>query len=175
MSPGVGQPGPPERTVSIPAEPATPATLPAIAQATIEVAADLLGVMMVATDMDGSPITSVANPCPWFTEHRDDPGVLQACVSEWSALAAAPDLTPAFQLGDVGFECARAFIRDGTSLVGMVLAGGISPTHEATMDPGLYHLDAPARTRVLTALPKIAAAISTQATRSPGPSPKENR
>jgi len=37
-----------------------------IATAVISVAADLLGVMMVVTDMAGQPVTGVANPCPWF-------------------------------------------------------------------------------------------------------------
>lgn len=36
-----------------------------VAQTTIEVAVELLGVMIVVTDMNGQPVTDVVNPCPW--------------------------------------------------------------------------------------------------------------
>ena len=151
------------------------AALRAVAQATIDVAADLLGVMMVVTDMSGEPLTRVANPCPWFAANSAVEGVLSSCIAEWRHLAADPDLTPNFARGDVGFECARTFIRSGNSLIGMVLAGGISPSREPTVDPDLYHLDPAGRDRVLGALPKIAAAISTQVPQPAGPTDKENR
>jgi excisionase family DNA binding protein len=138
------------------------------ARAAVEVAADLLGVMMVVTDMTGRPVTAVANPCTWFAARAGEPGVLDQCVTEWRDLADHPDLSPRFQPGALGFECARAFIRDGSTLVGMVLAGGVSPSTEPGTDPDLYHLDGEQRERVLVALPRIAAAI---ATRSPDPTP----
>jgi excisionase family DNA binding protein len=131
------------------------------AGAVVEVAADLLGVMMVVTDMHGRPVTTVANQCTWFAAHADEPDVLDACVSEWRDLADHPDLSPRFQEGALGFECARAFVRHGSTLVGMVLAGGVSPAADLSVDPDLYHLDGTARRRVLDALPRIAAAIST--------------
>ena len=87
--------------------------------------------------------------------------VLDACVAEWRDLADHPDLTPRFQEGALGFQCARAFVRHGSTLVGMVLAGGVSPSTDTRVDPDLYHLDDAARRRVLDALPRIAAAIST--------------
>ena len=111
------------------------------ASAAVEVAADLLGVMMVVTDMDGRPVTDVANPCTWFAAHADAPDVLDACVTEWRDLADHPDFTPRFHEGALGFECARAFIRHGSTLVGMVLAGGVSPSTDVSVDPDLYHLD----------------------------------
>jgi excisionase family DNA binding protein len=131
------------------------------AGAVVEVAADLLGVMMVVTDMHGRPVTTVANQCTWFAAHADSPDVLDACVTEWRDLADHPDLSPRFQEGALGFECARAFVRHGSTLVGMVLAGGVSPATDPSVDPDLYHLDDTARRRVLDALPRIAAAIST--------------
>jgi excisionase family DNA binding protein len=131
------------------------------ASAAVEVAADLLGVMMVVTDMHGRPVTDVANPSTWFSAHADSPDVLDACVTEWRDLADHPDFTPRFHDGALGFQCARAFIRHGSTLVGMVLAGGVSPSSDPETDPDLYHLDDPARQRVLNALPRIAAAIST--------------
>jgi excisionase family DNA binding protein len=141
------------------------------ASAAVEVAADLLGVMMVVTDMHGRPVTDVANQCTWFTARADEPTVLDACVTEWRDLADHPDLTPRFQEGALGFECARAFIRHGSTLVGMVLAGGVSPSTDSGVDPDLYHLDGAARRRVLDALPRIAAAISSTTPRSAATTP----
>ena len=161
-----------ERTGDPSGAAATPPTLDmAAASAAVEVAADLLGVMMVVTDMHGHPITGVTNPCPWFADHEGDPQVLDHCVSEWRDLADHPDLTPRFQSGALGFECARAFIRNGTTLVGMVLAGGVSPSNDPTVEPDLYHLDDAERRRVLNALPRIAAAISTTTPRPAATTP----
>ena len=141
------------------------------AGAVVEVAADLLGVMMVVTDMHGRPVTTVANQCTWFAAHADEPDVLDACVSEWRDLADHPDLSPRFQEGALGFECARAFVRHGSTLVGMVLAGGVSPAGDPSVDPDLYHLDGTERRRVLDALPRIAAAISTTTPRPAATTP----
>ena len=136
----------------------TPPALPASAAAVVEIAADLLGVMMVATDMYGRPLTGVANPSRWFAARADDPASLADCVVEWKMLADKPDFEPQFHTGQLGFQCARAYIRSGTSLVGMVLAGGVAPPGNDSDE--LYHLDAIERSRVLTALPKVAAALS---------------
>jgi excisionase family DNA binding protein len=129
------------------------------AAAATTVAAELLGLMMVVTDMQGRPLTPVANPCPRFALLADDRDAIQACATEWRALADELDLQPHFRPGAVGFECARAHIRRGDRLVGMVLAGGLAP--EGEDDPDLYHLDAEARAAVLAALPRVAAALST--------------
>ncbi len=146
----------------------------AAARAVVEVAADLLGVMMVVTDMHGRPITDVENPCPWFTEHASDPEVLAGCIAEWRDLADHPDLSPRFQQGAQGFQCARAFVRSGSRLVGMVLAGGVSLHDDASVDPDLHHLDEAGRVRVLSTLPRIAAAISTQPSRRAAGPTKED-
>jgi len=136
----------------------TPPALPASAAAVVEIAADLLGVMMVAADMHGRPLTGVANPSSWFAARADDPASLADCVAEWKMLADEPDFEPQFLTGQLGFQCARAYIRSGTSLVGMVLAGGVAPPGNDSDE--LYHLDAAQRSRVLAALPKVAAALS---------------
>jgi excisionase family DNA binding protein len=147
---------PPAPPVSHSPAPAAPS--PVVAASVAEVAADLLGVMMVVTDMDGHPITGVSNPCPWFTERSDDPGLIDACITEWQQLADDPDFEPRFAIGTLGFECARSFIRSGTSLVGMVLVGGIAPVGSDVS--GLHHLDGEGRRRVLSALPRVAAVLS---------------
>jgi len=136
----------------------TPPALPASAAAVVEIAADLLGVMMVATDMHGRPLTGVANPSRWFAARADDPASFADCVAEWKMLADEPDFEPQFRTGQLGFQCARAYIRSGTSLVGMVLAGGVAPPDKDSDE--LYNLDATQRGRVLAALPKVAAALT---------------
>jgi excisionase family DNA binding protein len=135
---------------------------PRAAQAAVAVAAELLGVTMLVADMAGRPLTGVANPAPWFRTHADD-DELRACLAHWRALADDPDLAPRFLLGPQGFECARAFIRAGSSLVGMVLAGGVAPAGDGPDRRDLHQLDPAARQAVLRALPRIAAVLS------PGP------
>ncbi len=134
-------------------------------QPVVDLVAELLGVMMVVTDMEGNPATDVANPCPWFAERQDDPEVLEDCVNDWRAFANEQAFAPAFRQGPHGFECARALIREGNQLVGMVLAGGVAPGDwepDAVRDvtDGLYHLTASDRAVLLSALPRIAATIS---------------
>ncbi|MFN0283413.1 MAG: helix-turn-helix domain-containing protein [Kineosporiaceae bacterium] len=157
----------PRRGRAVAAGSAVAAPQPDVAASVAQIAADLLGVMMVVTDMDGQPITGVANPCPWFAERSDDPDLIDACVAEWQQLADDTDFEPRFAEGALGFECARAFVRSGTSLVAMVLVGGIAAPGSRTA--GLYHLDDDGRRRVLTALPRVAAALSRVTSRDPRP------
>lgn len=145
---------------------------PKVAAAAAEVAGQLLGVMVVVTDMDGHPITPIANPCEWMREHADDPEVLPTCIAEWRHLAEDPDFDPHFSAGQLGFECARAFVRSGRELVGMVLAGGVSPLDQPRSD--LYDLSPQSRQRVLDALPRIAATLSRTASATGAPK-EENR
>ena len=159
---------------AVPAAP-RPAPTPRVpdrqqATAVLELAAHLLGVMLVVTDMDGRPVTDVVNPCPWFAARLDDPALLETCTQEWQDLADDPDLEPRFRTGAHGFDCARSFVRVGSGLVGMVLAGGIAPPDGSqAQEPGLYHLDGTARQRVLTALPRVAAALSSVPARDERP------
>jgi excisionase family DNA binding protein len=137
-------------------------------QAVLDVAASLLGVMMVATDMSGRPVSEIANPCPWFTEHAGDEATVAACTAEWQAFADDLDFTPRFRSGTLGFECARSYIRHGSELVGMVLAGGVAPDAEDAA-AGLYRLDGAHRQAVLDALPTICAVLSRTVTQVPQP------
>lgn len=135
------------------------------AQTIIDLAALAAGVMMVVTDADGTPITAVANPCPRFLEASEDPESTEACVTEWRALADDLDFTPRFHEGPLGFECARTFVRSGTRLVGMVLAGGIAP--DGGPSDGLYRLDADDRHEVLEILHTVGALLSRCAVQTP--------
>jgi excisionase family DNA binding protein len=144
-------------------------TATGLLQPIIDLAAELLGVMMVVTDMEGNPVSDVANPCPWFVAHQDDPEVLEACIEDWRAFAGEQEFAPTFRAGPHGFECARALVREGNQLVGMVLAGGVARlTPEDVPEPsdGLYHLTAAARGALLAALPRVAATISRVASRT---------
>ena len=132
-------------------------------QAAVEVAGELLGVMMMVTDMDGRPLTAAANPCARF--RNAGPTDLAACAAEWKTFADEFDVTPRFRIGPLGFECARAYVRSGSHLVAMVLAGGIAAPGDAA--PDLHVLDVRHRARVLEALPRVAAALSSTATHSP--------
>jgi len=123
----------------------------------VDLVAASLGVMMVVTDVVGAPLTPIAQPVPRLAGR--EPDILEECISEWRALADDPDLVPRFRIGPLGFECARAFVRSGPSLVGMVLAGGIASDDDAAA-ADLYRLDADRRRLVLDLLPRTAALIA---------------
>ncbi len=124
----------------------------------LETVAPALGVMMVVTDLRGRPLTPVVNPIPWLVEQPDPHATIGRCSGEWQEMGADADLSPRFSPSVLGFECARALVRSGSELVGMVLAGGIAPES----DPGspFVVLDRSARSRVLETLPRVAALIS---------------
>jgi excisionase family DNA binding protein len=129
-----------------------------LVQSIIEFGATALGVMMVLADMEGRPLTPVANPCQRFVDHIDDPQFVARCAAEWADMADDPDLAPRFVLGETGFACARSFIRSGDRLTAMVLAGGLACDGDAGAD--LHHLTDDERHRVLATLPRLAALLS---------------
>jgi excisionase family DNA binding protein len=122
---------------------------PIAARAAITVAADLLGVMMVVTDLAGVPVTEVVNPCRRYADATSQERA--ACLDHWAELAATADLGCRFAPGPLGIDCASAFIRSGDRLLGMVLAG---------MSPDPVQVEAGARDRVVHALPRIAASLA---------------
>jgi excisionase family DNA binding protein len=89
--------------------------------------ADLLGVMMVITDMQGQAITTVSNPCGFYTALIQGPDGADQCVRGWQQLAANPAIQPVFVPNEMGMLCARGLIRVGSELKGMVVIGGIAP------------------------------------------------
>jgi len=139
--------------------------------------ADLLGVMVVITDMNGVPITTPSNPCSLFQAVTEMPDVLQKCILSWHDLANDLSFEPRFQITHLGMLCARAFIRVGAELKGMVVAGCVAPENwppavnevvdlaaEFDMDPGkfssyldgAYRLDPYQKATVLDSVQKIA-------------------
>jgi excisionase family DNA binding protein len=139
--------------------------------------ADLLGVMLVITDMQGVPITDPSRPCGLFATINQKPDAVQRCISSWHDLGQALTIEPAFHVSHLGLLCARGLIRVGTELKGMVVAGCIAP-HEwppseedlqqmatefgvaaALLKPHLdevYHLDEEQKQTVLSSVQKVA-------------------
>jgi len=154
---------------------------PSVAGAIADLAADAMGVMVVITDMEGHPLTEVSNPCGLFRAVSENPAVLARCVETWAHYGAVPDLVPRFGPSDFGFLCARSFIRSGTELLGMVIAGGVAPAQWPPTDDGIasiaavfglpvavvaghidevYELTQEERVHVLTLLPRVGVLIS---------------
>lgn len=144
--------------VAFPDPPADSPLPPEIATATLETIAPALGVSMVVTDLAGRPLTPIVHPAPAIVAYSQDPEFSLACSTEWRGFAHEPHLAPRLQPGRFGFLCAHSFVRQGASLVAMVLAGGIAPA--GSDDPDLFHLDADRHAVVLETLPRTAALLS---------------
>lgn len=101
----------------------TPGTVEPIA----ELLGDLLGVMAVITDMDGKPLTTVANQCGFYRAVGDRPESAASCVEGWRQLAEEPNVAPRFVPSHFGFLCARTFVWVDLRPVGMIVVGGVTP------------------------------------------------
>lgn len=117
-----GAPGPSESAAGL--EGLLP---PKTMQALADLLGDVLGAMVVMTDMDGRPLTEVSNPCGLFQAIQDVPGTLDKCIGGWKEFGEDIDLTPRFIPSRIGFLCSRGFVRVGSELKGMVIVGGIAP------------------------------------------------
>jgi excisionase family DNA binding protein len=152
-----------------PADPVAPSSLPSVppglATAVLEVVAPTLGVSMVVTDVAGRPITDVVNPAPYLAARLDDPDFVASCVHDWAGFAADPELAPRLRPSRFGFLCAHSFVRTGTSLTAMVLAGGIAP--DGAPADGFFACDEDRRQLVLETLPRVAALLSRLTTERP--------
>ncbi len=89
--------------------------------------ADALGVMLVVTDMEGTPVTEVSNPCGLFEAISQKPDAVKKCIESWHLMANAIDLEPKWMPTHLGLLCARGLIRVGTELKGMVIMGCVAP------------------------------------------------
>lgn len=150
-----------------------PGVLPSdLATAALEAVAPALGVTMVVTDLEGRPISDVVNPAPAIARRLDDPEFLAVCGADWRGFASQAHLAPRWQPAVHGFLCAHSLVRSGSSLVAMVLAGGITP--DDVDDPELLALDPGRRQVVLDTLPRTAALLSRLVVANqPEPSPTE--
>jgi excisionase family DNA binding protein len=91
--------------------------------------ADLLGVMIVVTDLEGQPITEVSNACGLFAAISQVPSAVQKCTEDWRSMATSLELEPRFRRSHLGLLCARALIRVGSELKGMVIASCVAPEY----------------------------------------------
>lgn len=140
--------------------------------------AEILGVMVLITDMQGQPITRISNPCGFFANLvGKNPRAVEQCVGTWQQLAGDPALAPKFSTSELDLLCARGVIRAGAELKGMVVLGGIAPENwppsserlaalaqafnlqpddlRADLD-AVYRLNRPAQARVLGYVQRIA-------------------
>jgi excisionase family DNA binding protein len=97
--------------------------------------ANALGIMVIITDMEGQPVTQASNACGLFNAVNDIPDALEQCLAHWREMAHTLDLQPKFTASHLGLLCARAMIRVGAELKGMVFVGGIAP-EQWPPDPG---------------------------------------
>ncbi|MBW7881045.1 MAG: PocR ligand-binding domain-containing protein [Caldilineaceae bacterium] len=143
--------------------------------------ADMLGVMIVVTDLRGRPITEVSHPCGLFELVEGYPKAQALCQEEWAALANQPSLQPAFARGHLGLHYARGLVKVGSELKAMLVVGGIAPQQwppddgeiarmaaylevpEDKLRPAIarvFHLSQEDRQRVLTYVQRIADIIA---------------
>ncbi len=153
---------------------------PSSVKPVMDVIAEMLGVMLVLTDMKGVPVTDVSNPCGLFEAVAAYPGGAEECIAGWQELAGTADLGPRFSGSHLGLQCARAFVRTGAELTAMVIAGGVAPEIWPPRDEDLsvisasfgaepdalephveevHRLDLEGRQRVLDVLPRVASLI----------------
>ena len=142
---------------------------------------EMLGVMVVVTDMDGEPLAPPSNQCGLFTLINEQPGAVAQCVEGWRELAHDLDMAPRFAPSHLGLLCARSYLRVGAELRGIILVGGIAPANwpptEAEVEQiaaefgvgvdlihdhlhDVFDLDDDGRQRVLTLLPRLARFLS---------------
>lgn len=107
--------------------------------------ADLYGVMVVVTDIDGEPLTRVSNPCGYFQAVAGDERAVERCIAEWKTLGGQFDLEPRLLATHLGFLCTRSYIRSGNELTGMVIAGGIEPESWPPTETEIHTLATEAR------------------------------
>jgi excisionase family DNA binding protein len=93
--------------------------------------AELLGVMLVVADLGGQPITRVSNPGRLYDMLAKAEGGFQVCYQKWRELGQVPALEPRFAPSLGGLLCARALVRMGDQLKGMVVVFGVVPSDQA--------------------------------------------
>lgn len=89
--------------------------------------AELSGVMVVVTDLEGNPITEISQPCGLFCAVSRVPHAIRTCVASWQALGTTPELEARLLPTSLGLLCVRGLVRIGNELKGMVIVGGIAP------------------------------------------------
>jgi excisionase family DNA binding protein len=89
--------------------------------------AEVLGVMLIVTDLDGQPITRASNSCSLYDLLDETDNGHAICHELWRELGRVPALEPRFMPGFGGLLCARALVRMGNELKAMVIVFGVAP------------------------------------------------
>lgn len=95
--------------------------------------AEVLGVTLVLTDLDGQPITRISNPSPLFQLLAESQRGRLAWQQHMRELAQMPALEPRFVTGHAGLMCARALVRIGNELKAIVVASSMAPAGEQAL------------------------------------------
>jgi excisionase family DNA binding protein len=88
---------------------------------------DLLGVMLVVTDLEGKPLTPLSGPGGLLRLVQQSHTGRRLCQEDWASLAAGPSVMPALQHGRLGLLQTRGLVRVGAEIKALVIAGGIAP------------------------------------------------
>jgi excisionase family DNA binding protein len=89
--------------------------------------ADALGVSILMIDMQGQPVTRTSNPCGFFAAIEADPRAHARCLQWWAELSQRLSLQPEFVPSPMGLQCARAYFRAGSEILGAVVMAGVAP------------------------------------------------
>lgn len=89
--------------------------------------ADLLGVTLVVTDLQGEPLLPPSNLCGPLRLAQQQEAGRRACAADWAALAAGPSVAPELRRGCLGLLHTRGLVRVGSEIKALVVAGGIAP------------------------------------------------
>ena len=89
--------------------------------------ADILGVMILVTDVEGNLISQPSNTCGFFTAADESAEAQKRCLELWVRLAKEPALTPRFVESHLGLLCARGLIAVGGEIKAMLVLGGVAP------------------------------------------------
>jgi excisionase family DNA binding protein len=91
--------------------------------------ADLLGVTLVVTNLEGKPLLPAGNPCGLLRLALQSKAGRRRCAADWAALAAGPSVMPELARGQLGLLHARGLVRVGSEIKALVVADGIAPAH----------------------------------------------
>lgn len=104
--------------------------------------ADLLGVMIVITDLDGAPVTEPSHAFGLFTVTSSSPVAELRCQAMWARHAHEPEVRPKFFESHLGLLCARGLIRVGNELRAMAVVGGVAPAQWPPSDEKIERIAA---------------------------------
>ena len=89
--------------------------------------ADLLGVTLVLTNLDGEPLLPYSNLQGLLRLAVHTADGRQLCEGDWAALSVSPSVMPELVPGRLGLLHTRGLVRVGSEIKAMVVAAGIAP------------------------------------------------